>query len=315
MGKMKNTNNFLGIDTSNYTTSAAMYDGEVIQQSKRLLPVAKGEKGLRQSDAVFSHVKQIEEVMAPLWEQNIIVEAIGVSDRPRSLADSYMPCFMVGVSIAEVLGQALHVPVYRFSHQQGHIAAALFSAERLDLLSQTFLAFHVSGGTTEAVLVNPDENNLPQAKIVAQSLDLKAGQLIDRIGVMLGLDFPCGPKLEQLALLWEDKLSFRPSMKGADSSLSGVQNQCEAMFARQEPKEKIAAYVLEAVRATLEKMALALQKEYQSLPILFSGGVCSNSIIRKSLTEKFGALFAEPVFSADNAAGIAVLAHYQGRKR
>ncbi|WP_099203815.1 Kae1-like domain-containing protein [Scatolibacter rhodanostii] len=312
---MKNTNNFLGIDTSNYTTSAAMYDGEVIQQSKRLLPVAKGEKGLRQSDAVFSHVKQIEEVMAPLWEQNIIVEAIGVSDRPRSLADSYMPCFMVGVSIAEVLGQALHVPVYRFSHQQGHIAAALFSAERLDLLSQTFLAFHVSGGTTEAVLVNPDENNLPQAKIVAQSLDLKAGQLIDRIGVMLGLDFPCGPKLEQLALLWEDKLSFRPSMKGADSSLSGVQNQCEAMFARQEPKEKIAAYVLEAVRATLEKMALALQKEYQSLPILFSGGVCSNSIIRKSLTEKFGALFAEPVFSADNAAGIAVLAHYQGRKR
>ncbi len=300
----------LGIDTSNYTTSAAWFDGSSVIQNKKLLPVEKGARGLRQSDAVFAHVRQIEEVMAPLWAEKSAPAVIGVSDRPRGLEDSYMPCFLVGTSIAGVLGSAFQVPVYRFSHQQGHIAAALFSAGRLDLLSQTFLAFHVSGGTTEAVLVSPDSKGLPQAKLVAQSLDLKAGQLIDRIGVMLGLAFPCGPKLEELALQWNEPLTLRPAMKGADCSLSGVQNQCEKMFADKEKPAKIAAFTIEAVRAALQKMAEVLQREYPSLPILFSGGVCSNSIIRKSLTEQVGALFAEPAFSADNAAGTAVLAWY-----
>lgn len=302
----------LGIDTSNYTTSAALFDGETVWQNKKLLPVAEGKKGLRQSDAVFSHTKQIHEVTQPLFEKQEKIDCIGVSDRPRNQKDSYMPCFLVGVSVAEILGQAYHVPVYRFSHQQGHIAAALYSAKRLDLLNRDFLAFHVSGGTTEAVLVRPDEKGLPQTELVAQSLDLKAGQLVDRIGVMLGLPFPAGPELEKLALKWNESIHFFPAMKQANCSLSGVQNQCETMFAKQEPNEKIAAYVIEAIRATLEKMVIELKKEYSALPILFSGGVCSNQIIKNSLKEKADGLFAEPVFSSDNAAGIAVLAHLQG---
>lgn len=307
------TKSFLGIDTSNYTTSAAIYDGTGMFQKKLLLPVAKGEKGLRQSDAVFSHIKQLKEVTQPVLGKCGQIAAIGVSDKPRNSEGSYMPCFLVGVSHAEVLGQALSVPVYKFSHQQGHIAAALFSAGRLDLLEEKFIAFHVSGGTTEAVMVTPDENKMPKAEIIAQSLDLKAGQLIDRIGVKLNLNFPCGPQIEKLALEGGKAIKFKPSMKGADCSLSGVQNKCEKLILQEETPQTVALFVLNAVKLTLEKMAAECLNIYGNLPIVFSGGVCANSLIRKSMEEKFNAIFAAPEFSADNAAGVAVLAERRRR--
>ena len=146
---------FLGIDTSNYTTSAALYNpekGEIIQR-KKLLPVKEGELGLRQSDAVFAHVKQLGEIVETLIDGNRYeIEAIGVSTRPRDIEGSYMPCFLVGDMVTKTLSSVLKTPRYEFSHQQGHIAAALFSAGRLDLMNEKFIAFHLSGGTTEALL-------------------------------------------------------------------------------------------------------------------------------------------------------------------
>ena len=193
---------FLGIDTSNYTTSAALFgEGKVLENRKRLLPVKPGERGLRQSDAVFHHVRQLPEVLGPVLEElKETPQAIGVSVSPTTEEDSYMPCFLVGKTTAELLGKAWGVPVEHFSHQQGHIAAALYSAGKLDWLEQEFLAFHISGGTTEALRVRPDEKGLPQVTLVGRSLDLKAGQAVDRVGVLLGLSFPCGPELERLAL-------------------------------------------------------------------------------------------------------------------
>ena len=195
---------FLGIDTSNYTTSSALFDGErVLENRKMLLPVKQGEKGLRQSDAVFHHVRQLPQVLGPILEGlEDRPKAIGVSLAPTTEEGSYMPCFLVGKNTAGLLGQAWKVPVEGFSHQQGHIAAALYSAGKLELLEKRFLAFHVSGGTTEALLVTPGEKGVPQVNRVAHSLDLKAGQAVDRVGVMLGLGFPCGPELERLALKW-----------------------------------------------------------------------------------------------------------------
>lgn len=298
----------LGIDTSNYTTSAARLEGGEIFQSKKLLPVKPGQLGLRQSDAVFHHVQQLPDRLEEVLQGAPAVQAIGVSDRPRAQEGSYMPCFTVGVGTARALAAATGAALYRFSHQAGHIAAALYSAQKLDLLEQRFLAFHVSGGTTEAVLVTPDENEILHAEIVASSLDLKGGQAVDRAGVLLGLPFPAGPELEKLALCWDAPVKVRPVMKGCNCSLSGIENQCKKLFDTGHPKEEIARYCLEAVRAALEGMCTALLGEYGNLPVLFAGGVMSNSIIKKALTEKFGAYFAEPVFSADNAAGAAVLA-------
>lgn len=298
----------LGIDTSNYTTSAALYENGRVRQQKMPLPVKPGELGLRQSDAVFHHVQQLPAVLEPLLEDSPSVRALGVSSRPRDAEGSYMPCFTVGLGAAKMLAAALNVPVYSFSHQAGHIAAALYSAKKLDLLRRTFLAFHVSGGTTEAVLVSPDDRRGFCTRLVARSLDLKGGQAVDRVGGMLGLRFPAGRELERLALRSGISYRIKPSMKGADCSLSGVENRCRKLLEEGKPPEEIAAYCLQAILAALDGMAEALLREYGALPLVFAGGVMSNALIRRALTEKYGAFFAEPEFSADNAAGVAVLA-------
>lgn len=298
----------LGLDTSNYTTSAALFDGAVTANRRMLLPVKPGEKGLRQSDAVFHHVRQLPQVLAPLLGQCGPVDAIGVSVAPRSAAGSYMPCFLVGKGFAEALGAAWGVPVEPVSHQQGHLAAALYSAGQLPLLDRPFLAFHVSGGTTEALLVQPGVDGLPDAALVAQSLDLKAGQAVDRVGVMLGLPFPCGPALEKLALGWQDKVAVRPAMKGADCSLSGIENKCAAMVGQGCPPAQVARTCIESIGAALDKMCGILLAEHGPLPVLFAGGVCSNTILRDKLSAKYGGWFAAPEFSSDNGAGAAVLA-------
>ena len=184
---------YIGFDTSNYTTSAALFDGDaqVMTSERRLLPVKAGQLGLRQSDAVFHHTAALPEIFGMLPEmQN--VAAVGVSARPRDAEGSYMPCFLAGVSAASCAAKSLNVPLYAFSHQAGHIAAALWSAGRDDLFQQEFLAFHVSGGTTELVHVFPDDEKILRTELLLSSLDLKAGQAVDRIGVMLGFPFPAG---------------------------------------------------------------------------------------------------------------------------
>lgn len=298
----------LGIDTSNYTTSAAVYEGGVLENRRMLLPVKPGEKGLRQSDAVFHHVRQLPQVLGPVLEKYSPLGAVGVSVSPRGGEGSYMPCFLVGKGFAQALGKAWGVPVEFFSHQQGHLAAALYSAGQLGLLDKPFLAFHVSGGTTEALWVRPGPDGMPVADLAAQSLDLKAGQAVDRVGVMLGLGFPCGPELEKLALQWGDKVTVRPAMKGADCSLSGIENKCAAMLGQGRKPAEIARTCIEAIGAALDKMCETLLAQAGPLPVLFAGGVCSNSILREKLGGKYGAWFAAPEFSSDNGAGVAILA-------
>ncbi len=310
---------FLGIDTSNYTTSASLYlSDRGIVQKKRLLPVRHGECGLRQSDAVFHHTKQLPEIISELMsEYRGQIDAIGVSDRPRDAEGSYMPCFLVGAGTASSLSSVLNVPLYTFSHQSGHIAAAVYSAGCPELLRQPFLAFHVSGGTTEAVLVTPDAEKIFKTEIVAKTLDLNAGQLIDRVGVMMGLSFPCGKELEALAARCEIYPKTKATLKGADCCLSGIENVCRKAFETGASKEETALLCLSYVEATLSGMCQKLLSQFGDLPIVFAGGVMSDRIIRERLQKRFSAFFAEPAFSADNAAGIAYLCsqkHLQGKQ-
>lgn len=302
---------FLGIDTSNYTTSAAFEseDGEVTQ-AKKLLPVKEGEKGIRQSDAVFHHTVRLPSLMDSLYGSlpgNPSLLAVGASSRPRRDPKSYMPCFMVGKTNGENIARVLGVPFYTFSHQEGHIAAALHSSGRRDLFGKRFLAFHLSGGTTESLLVEPGPESIVTAKCIGRSTDLKAGQAVDRTGIMLGLDFPCGPELEKLALKSTEEFRIKPSLKGFDCSLSGIENRCMDRKRNGMKDEDIALFCLESIAAAVYGMAEALTDEYPGLPIVFSGGVMSNSIIRKRIEGSFDCAFAEPVFSADNAAGTAIL--------
>lgn len=305
---------YLGIDTSNYTTSVAIYDhqtGELLQK-KRLLPVKNGALGLKQSDAVFSHVKQLGQLVQELAGDRFpAICGVGVSTRPRDVEGSYMPCFLVGEMVARSVAAVCNVPLYPFSHQCGHIAAALYSTHRLDLMAQPFLAFHFSGGTTECLHVTPSPVSGFAVELLSRSLDLKAGQAIDRVGGMLGLPFPAGPQLDELSRKSTREFRVKPTFKEKDGCFSGVENQCAKMLQQGEKPEDIARYCIEYVAAAAKKMWDMAREIYPGEETIFAGGVMSNSLIREKLQGEH-AFFAKAELSSDNAAGIAVLAALKG---
>ncbi|MCL2446408.1 MAG: DNA-binding protein [Oscillospiraceae bacterium] len=288
----------LGVDTSNYTTSLARYDGETVRQIKRPLPVKAGELGLRQSDALFHHTVALPDMLDEFLRGQKVT-AVGVSNRPRDVQGSYMPCFLAGMSVAQAVASALDIPLYMYSHQQGHLAAALYSVKRLDLLHGEFLAWHVSGGTTELLHVRPGL----QAACIGGTADLNAGQLVDRVGAQLGLDFPAGPALDQLAQRGENQ-RVRVSVNGMHMHLSGVENQCKQI---DDAPENIARFCL----ATIAQAMIKITSQTGDLPLICAGGVCCSQVLREIFCAAFPhAQFAAPEFSADNAAGIAVLAYF-----
>ena len=299
----------IGFDTSNYTTSIAYFDGMNGENQSKLLPVKDGALGLRQSDAVFGHIKSLPELSGRLFSHIDAqsIKAVGVSTRPRAVEGSYMPCFTVGYSHAKMLADMLDVPLYEFSHQQGHVAACLWSAGRLDLMDQSHLAWHLSGGTTELLLVEPEGTNVRCTRI-GGTTDISAGQLIDRTGQMLKLPFPAGKSLDALSRGAEDQDVFNVKCPETEFSLSGVQNKVQQYFERSKDPCETAAYALRCMAKAVCKATENARKIYPGLPVVFSGGVASNSLLR-SYAASFDGIFAEPQYSTDNAMGTAILAH------
>ena len=299
----------IGIDTSNYTTSIAFFDGADGVNCSKLLPVKQGELGLRQSDAVFAHIKSLPELSGRLFSdvRADTVTAVGVSTRPRAVEGSYMPCFMVGYSHAKMLAELLKVPMVEVSHQQGHVAASLWSAGCLDLMDEPHLAWHLSGGTTELLLVEPDGKNVKCTKI-GGTTDISAGQLIDRTGQLLELPFPSGKHIDALCAEAVMTETFQVKCPGLEFSLSGVQNKVQQFHEKHGIPAETAAYALRCVaRAVLTATGNA-QKQYPGLRVVFSGGVASNSMLRE-VVAPLNPVFSQPQFSTDNAMGVAVLAH------
>lgn len=304
----------LGIDTSNYTTSCALYDSDknLVIQQKKLLPVKQGEKGLRQSDAVFHHTQQLYPLVKELMScEDRLPDAVGVSEKPRDADGSYMPCFTVGINTASSVASVINKPLYGFSHQSGHIMAALYSSDRFDLIQQKFIAFHVSGGTTEALLVTPDKDRIFKAEIIGKTNDLNCGQAVDRAGVMMGLSFPCGKELEALALASDKTYNSKICVKDGCCSLSGLENLTKKMLSDGESKEDTARFCLDFVGKTIEKMTDYALSVCGGLPVVYAGGVMSDVIIKDRLKAKYDCEFAEPMFSCDNAAGTAILTYFR----
>lgn len=297
----------LGIDTSNYTTSVALVDEEGFRQQRKLLSVGKGERGLRQSDALFLHTVNLPELMCSLSPMGNI-DAVAYSARPRDAEGSYMPCFLAGVSAGESVAAALNVPAYRFSHQAGHLMAAVRSCGHEKIGEGEFLAFHLSGGTTELLLVRPDDDLGFSVTLLGETLDLSAGQLIDRVGVMLGLPFPCGGALERLAAESPVVPRVQVCVKGSCCNLSGAENMAAKLLRDGAPACDVAQFALTFVEKTVLKMSAAAREKYPGLPILYAGGVMRNAAIRSAVTAAFAdAWFAETELSSDNAVGTAYL--------
>ncbi len=303
---------YVGFDTSNYTTSGAVCtaEGRVVANIRIPLPGEEGARGLRQSDAVFHHVKNLPEVCRRLREatEGMEIAGVGCSARPRPAEDSYMPCFLAGKAVAEAYAAAVQAPVRYFSHQEGHIMAALYSSGAAELLPEhPFVAFHVSGGTTDLLLCRPNGAGF-SVETLGGSADLHAGQAIDRIGVRMGLAFPCGKELEAQALLNEKPVPVpKVSVREGVCHFSGLENLAGKLWEETGDVPLVSAYTLEFCARTLKKLTAYADTVAKGLPIVYGGGVMSNRYLQKVLGARPNTYFAEPSFSADNGAGIALL--------
>jgi len=306
---------FIGIDTSAYTTSVALVDQEkqLIWEKRQLLKVKSGERGLAQSEAFFQHIQNlpgiIKSIPRNLWKQ---IAAVAVSEAPRPVESSYMPVFTAGIAIATTIASTLEVELFKTTHQEGHIAAGEESAKMLD--TTEFLAFHVSGGTTELLRVQHNYPGKYCLEIIGASSDLHAGQFIDRVGVSLGLSFPAGKELEQLALKASPgSASLLPSsVKGTEISFSGVESAVQRLIDdKKRPADLARAVEGCIVRSLIKVLEKALQ-DTKLTKILFVGGVMANKYIRHEVTKKLAAkaelFWAVPEWSSDNAIGVALLA-------
>ena len=300
----------LGFDTSNYTTSAAVFGCGMAGNRGKLLTVPEGALGLRQSDALFQHVKRLHLMVEQLRTDGFLgrISAVGASTRPREVDGSYMPCFLVGEGEGRALAAALGVPFYPCSHQQGHIAAAAWSAGREDLLDRPHLAWHLSGGTTELLRVEP-EGHTVRAEVVGGTSDIAAGQLIDRAGVVIGLSFPAGKALDALYGEADVALDFRVKLKELTFSLSGMENQVKGLLEKGEKPANIARFAIDTIANVVVRATREAQRRWPGLPVLCSGGVASNRQLRTAMERECGAVFAKPQYSTDNALGVAILTH------
>lgn len=297
----------LGIDTSNYTTSVALYDGTDYHMRRKILDVKKGMRGIRQSDGVFIHNKELPVLIEGLIK-DVDIDAVGVSSKPRNLEGSYMPVFTVGHGYGKAIASALGVNYYEFSHQDGHIMAGIHSADAYSLLDAPFISVHLSGGTTEILKSEYDGERFSN-EIIGGTLDISVGQLIDRVGVDLGMKFPCGKELDILANTTDKTIKLPYSIKDTYVNLSGVENKLTGLI--NEDRAVIArtvfVYIAELLKNTIHKSITNTKTE----KILVAGGVASNSIIRNELIKEFrdNIYFASKELSSDNAVGIAILTH------
>lgn len=300
----------LGIDTSNYKTSAAVVNetGEILFNHQQLLKVKQGERGLRQSEALFQHVQNLPAVMEAVFAQEGIRERIGcisVSTRPRPLEGSYMPVFTAGQGYARSLAAALGVPLYEVSHQEGHIEAIRHYSELKD--ANPLICFHFSGGTTEAILVDGSKS-----EIVGGSRDLAYGQVLDRIGVAMGMAFPAGEAMDRIAENGRKHPSIFTKIKVQDGyvNLSGIETQGQRMFADY-PQEEVLDDLFEKLSASVLEMTLQLSEKYNIKNFIYAGGVSCSQYMRQylmnRLTGKLNIAFGRSELSSDNAVGVALL--------
>ncbi|OEF98443.1 hypothetical protein [Desulfuribacillus alkaliarsenatis] len=313
----------VGIDTSAYTTSICAIDtadNKILFENRKILDVPLGEKGLRQNMAVFQHMKNlpcfIEELFSKVQSQRIA--CLAVSDKPRSLTGSYMPVFFAGHTYARVLASSLNVPLYTFSHQEGHIAAGLTTLDT-SLTAKQFIAIQISGGTSEVCIVEQLENGF-NIELIGGTRDLHAGQFIDRVGVKMGLAFPAGKHLEKVALEAREKLVIPSSVKGYDFSFSGPATKAERLLEQGIAETDVARAVEHCIGKTLEKIIRKAKESYNVNDVLVVGGVASNEYIRNYLKTKCGhpvvrvnINFAKIEYSSDNAYGVAVLGNNKHR--
>lgn len=306
----------LGIDTSNYTTSIAVLDEDynLIADERIILDVPKGARGLRQSDAVFKHIQNI-----PIMSENIFkhidrnrIKCVSVSNKPRPIKDSYMPAFVSGQAFAKTLSCALDCDYMTFSHQEGHIRAGCI--DTTINVKEGIVVLHLSGGTTEMLLVKQDEGY--DIEIIGGSQDISFGQLIDRVGVHIGLPFPAGKWLDRMAFDYSGpRTQFlkKICIKDTEINLSGIETQCIRSLENNIDQQALISELFYRISEALKQLIINIASKSKHTNILLVGGVSASECIKKYLTDGLRntdnqVYFSKPQLSTDNAVGIAALA-------
>ncbi|WP_289049535.1 O-sialoglycoprotein endopeptidase [uncultured Acidaminococcus sp.] len=316
---MPNKEVVLGLDTSCYTTSVALMDltGSLVADARRLLTVKPGHRGLAQSEMVFQHTRNLPDLVEQLDLTGLTVRAIGVSAKPRPREDSYMPAFLTGLGMARSLGKLLRVPVHRFTHQHNHMYAGLWSVGRE--APDRFLLVHISGGTTDFLLCEKQSDGRFTLTPQGTSIDLHAGQFIDRVGVALGLPFPCGPHLEKLAEEAREPYPLKVWTQEAQLSLSGPCSQALRAVEKGADPASLALGVERAISRGLSRTLFYVCKQQELHQVLLAGGVSANGELRRQIGDYLQKRQIElwgpdPKYSVDGAVGnawAAVLAERQ----
>lgn len=293
----------LGIDTSNYTTSVAVVeDGTLIYDNRKILDVDLGKKGLRQSEALFQHIKNLPTLLDSIKVQNI--DAVAVSTKPRPCEDSYMPVFKAGETVAKSIASVLGIPLIETTHQEGHIEAGSYS---IGFNEDEFIVFHMSGGTSEILMYNKNKQN--KVELIGGTKDISFGQFLDRVGVALGYDFPAGKYVDELSLsINETELVIPSKVEGLYFNLSGQETHAHKYIEKGFKKEEIALATMKCIAKTLDKLIVFLLKNYNK-KILLIGGVASSKYIANFINKKYnGSVFiSKPDYAQDNAIGVALI--------
>ena len=299
----------LGLDTSNYTTSAALTDsiGNIVAEKRVLLKVKPGEKGLRQSDALYQHWQNLPVILEEmLRDYGRDIACVSASTRPRPQEGSYMPVFNAGKAAGQMLAAQADIPFWEFSHQEGHVTAAAYGND-VDF-SEPVICAHLSGGTLELVLVKDGIYT-----IIGGTKDISYGQLLDRAGVDIGYPFPAGKYIDELACGFVRKDEKTPfsrvfcdktylNLSGTETQLKSAKNNFE--------KDAIAYFLMERISESFVKICNYAKEETGAQQVLVAGGVACSSFLRM-FCEKENYMFGQPFLCSDNAAGISLMG---GRK-
>ena len=310
----------LAFDTSCYTSSLALMDGDgtLISDKRRVLDVPPGQRGLLQSEALFQHIHHLPVFLEELAAEGLLKEitAIGCSVKPCLREDSYMPVFLAGEKIGRSLAAALDVPFIAGTHQEGHMMAGWYSLDRIAEIPESFLLCHFSGGTSDILLCRREERGRFSLELKAFGNDLHAGQFVDRIGVLLGLPFPCGRHLEKLALGQKGDIpDVKIWVKDGEFSFSGQETAVRRLAEKGTNPAVVARTVEHTIARTLKKAVSAVIAETGVRDVLFVGGVMCNDHIKDFLRLKLKdarLYFADAAFSSDNAVGVAALTLLRG---
>ncbi|MBQ2890946.1 MAG: hypothetical protein IJE44_04810 [Clostridia bacterium] len=304
---------YIGIDTSCYTTSLGVMAGDKHRHYKTPLKVKEGECGLRQSDAVFEHIKNLPKLFEEMSREFDVSayekKVVSVSSKPRNIEGSYMPVFMAGESFAKSVSAVLNAKLNLVSHQEGHFMSAIYSCGAYSLLSEPFIAVHISGGTTEITIAKWEEGSF-KTEIVGGTKDLPAGQFIDRIGVLMGMEFPSGKYLDTMALEYEGSEKVKTSVKDGYINFSGEETRYRRAFEGGESKEKIAYLTMKTIRESLIQAIEDIKKKYGIEKVLMGGGVSSSAFLRQGFENMKDVYFAQAELSTDNAMGVCLLGKF-----